>query len=184
MTWTKWLIGVLVLFVMAPLPAEDLSPANEILGQWYTEGNESKVVVVERGGKFFGTIIWLSEPLYTAEEPDGDAGKPKRNKNASDPVEQKKPIIGLEVLKNFAYDADDKSWSGGTIYDPNNGRTYKCVIRMQADPKGVDGKSLHVRGYIGIPQLGRTTVWYRVPVDQMEKSKVKLENAKIEPKSE
>jgi hypothetical protein len=26
-----------------------------------------------------------------------------------------------------------------------------------------------VRGYIGIPTLGRTTIWYRVPKEQMEK---------------
>ncbi len=153
--------------------AEDPVPADEILGQWYTDGNESIVVVTQTDGKYFGKIIWLSEPLYTKDEPDGDAGKPKRNKNASEPADQKKPIIGLQVLKNFAYDADDKSWSGGTIYDPNNGRTYKCVVRMQEDAKGIDGKSLHVRGYIGIPQLGRTTVWYRVPEDKMQKVETK-----------
>ncbi len=162
-----------MVFVAGYLAAEDLAPKDEILGQWYTEANESIVVVVEKEGKYFGTIIWLSEPIYPAEEPDGDAGKPKRNKNASDPVEQRKPIIGLQVLGDFAYDADDKSWSGGTIYDPNNGRTYKCVVRMQEDAKGIGGKSLHVRGYIGIPYLGRTTVWYRVLPDKMEKVEAK-----------
>ena len=164
-----WMAVALVFWGVGLASAEDPAPANEILGQWYTQDNESQVVVVEKDGKFFGTIIWLTEPLYPAEEPDGDAGKPKRDKNNSDAKAQKKPILGLQVLKNFSYDAADKSWSGGTIYDPNNGRTYKCVIRMQDDAKGIDGKSLHVRGYIGIPQLGRTTLWYRVPPDKMEK---------------
>ena len=164
-----WATMAAIVLMTGFCSAEDLSPADEILGQWYTENNESIVVVTQKDGKYFGKIIWLSEPIYPKDEPDGDAGKPKRNKNASDPVEQRKPVIGLQVLKNFAYDADDKSWSGGTIYDPKNGRTYKCVVRIQEDAKGIDGKSLHVRGYVGIPYLGRTTVWYRVPPEKIKK---------------
>ncbi len=153
--------------------AADAPPADEILGQWYTEDNESIVVVVNKAGRYYGTIIWLSEPNYPAEEPDGDAGKPKRNKNHPEKAHQKEPILGLQVLKDFGYNAADKAWDSGTIYDPNNGRTYKCVIRFQEDPKGIDGKSLHVRGYIGIPTLGRTTIWYRVPAEKMQKVEAK-----------
>lgn len=149
--------------------AADTPPADEIVGQWYTADNASIVTVVNKGGKFYGTIIWLAEPNYPANEPDGDAGKPKRNKNHPEKARQKDPIIGLQVLKDFVYNAADKTWDSGTIYDPDNGRTYKCVIRFQDDPKGIDGKSLHVRGYIGIPTLGRTTIWYRVPEDKMQK---------------
>lgn len=167
----KRLLGALAItgVVMSLSFAADAPPADEILGQWYTADNASKVVVVNKGGKYYGTIIWLAEPNYPADEPDGDAGKPKRDKNNSNEAAQKKPIIGLQVLKDFTYNTSDKTWDSGTIYDPENGRTYKCVIRIQDDPKGIDGKSLHVRGYIGIPTLGRTTIWYRVPPDQMEK---------------
>jgi len=70
------------------------------------------------------------------------------------------------VLKGFSYDASDDKWDGGTIYDPENGKTYKCVIRI-ADEKASNGMTkLNVRGYIGIPALGRTTVWVRVPKDK------------------
>lgn len=164
-----WMALSMVLLLAGRVFAED-APADALLGQWYTAGNESKVEVIKRDGKYFGTIIWLSEPNYDASEPDGDAGKPKRDKNNPDKEAQKKPVIGLQVLKNFVYNASDQTWDSGTIYDPNNGRTYKCVIRFQDDPKGVDGKSLHVRGYIGIPTLGRTTIWYRVPKEEMEKT--------------
>jgi len=44
-------------------------------------------------------------------------------------------------------------WSGGTILDPENGKTYRCKIWLD------DGK-LKVRGYLGI--LFRTQTWYRV----------------------
>jgi len=161
--------AVLAISISMGVAAED-TPGDALLGQWYTADDESKVEVIQNDGKFYGTIIWLKEPNYGPDEPDGDAGKPKRDKNNPDKEAQKKPVIGIQVLKNFVYNASDNTWDSGTIYDPNNGRTYKCVIRFQDDPKGVDGKSLHVRGYIGIPTLGRTTVWYRVPKDQMEKT--------------
>ncbi len=164
------MLGVLLGAIAFAGSAAADDAADELLGQWYTADNESKVEVIKKDGKYFGTIIWLSEPNYGADEPDGDAGKPKRDKNNPDKVAQKKPVIGIEVLKNFSHVPAEKTWEGGTIYDPNNGRTYKCVIRFQSDPKGIDGKSLHVRGYIGIPTLGRTTVWYRVPKDEMEKT--------------
>jgi len=162
--------AVVVVMAAGVGSASDTPPADEILGQWYTADNASIVTVVKKGGKYYGTIIWLTEPNYPATEPDGDAGKPKRDKNNADKAAQKKPIIGLQVLKDFAYNAAEKAWDSGTIYDPENGRTYKCVIRFQDDPKGIDGKSLHVRGYIGIPTLGRTTIWYRVPEEKIVKT--------------
>jgi uncharacterized protein (DUF2147 family) len=150
--------------------AED-APGDELLGQWYTEDDESKVEVIKTDGKYFGTIIWLSEPNYEAD--DAEAGRPKRDRENPDAAKRNDPVIGIQVLKNFHYVPGDQTWEGGTIYDPANGRTYKCVIRFKDDPKGVDGKSLHVRGYIGIPTLGRTTVWYRVPQEEMEPSAAK-----------
>jgi len=40
------------------------------------------------------------------------------------------------------------------IYDPKNGKTYSCKMTYK-------GKTLDIRGYIGISLLGRTTVWER-----------------------
>jgi uncharacterized protein (DUF2147 family) len=168
----RYLAAAMAAVVIAGVAlGEDISPADEILGQWYTDKNESKVQVVKKDGKYYGTIIWLAEPKYPAD--DAEAGKIKHDRFNPNKKAQGNPTIGIQVLKDFTYDAADKSWSGGTIYDPAHGTTYKCVIRVQADPKGVDGKSLFVRGYIGIQILGRTTVWYRVPKDQMEKVEAK-----------
>jgi uncharacterized protein (DUF2147 family) len=140
--------------------------ADEILGYWYTEDDESIVEVEKVDGKYFGTIIWLADPVY--EPGDPEEGQPLRDRENPDKSKQNDPVKGLQVLKEFVYDASDSEWNSGTIYDPANGRTYKCVIRFKPDEKGVDGKALHVRGYIGIPTLGRTTVWYRVPKDELE----------------
>ena len=42
--------------------------------------------------------------------------------------------------------------TGGTVYDPKNGKTYKCKITYQGD-------KLDVRGFVGFSLLGRTAVW-------------------------
>lgn len=157
-------LPILVLTMITALSAVPQEPADVILGQWYTEDDESIVRVVKRDGKYFGAIIWLDEPRY--DNDDKEAGVIKHDRENPDPSLRDKPLIGLQVLKNFTYDSGDEAWTGGTIYDPANGRTYKCVVRLQDDPEAPATPKLHVRGYIGIPALGRTTIWRRVPPDE------------------
>jgi uncharacterized protein (DUF2147 family) len=42
------------------------------------------------------------------------------------------------------------------VLDPHNGKTYKAKITMKDD-----GKKLEMRGYIGMPLLGRSQTWVR-----------------------
>ena len=54
--------------------------------------------------------------------------------------------------------ADDKAvFEGGDILDPNNGKVYKSKMKLVDN-----GAKLDVRGYIGVPLLGRTQSWTRV----------------------
>ena len=96
------------------------------------------------GEKYFGKIVWLqstvdNKPMVDANNPD----EKKRNQ----------PIIGLIMLKSFEFDDDE--WDDGTIYDPENGKTYSCHLTLK------DINTLRVRGYIGIPLFGRTEIWTR-----------------------
>ena len=68
-----------------------------------------------------------------------------------DPDLAKKPVIGDVIIKNFQKKSDTE-FIGGTIYDPKNGKTYSCKMTLK-------GRIVDVRGYIGIPAFGRTTVW-------------------------
>jgi uncharacterized protein (DUF2147 family) len=60
----------------------------------------------------------------------------------------------MELLKDFTFDGDNV-YSGGTVYDPKNGKTYSCKMTL-------DGNSLNIRGYIGISLFGRSVTWTRV----------------------
>lgn len=65
------------------------------------------------------------------------------------------PIIGLRILNGFR--EEDGTYVGGTILDPENGKTYRSRMTLSSD-----GTALEVRGYIGLPAFGRTQTWTRV----------------------
>jgi uncharacterized protein (DUF2147 family) len=130
-------------------PADDT--ADKVQGTWLNEEGTAKVQIFKAAngsfaGKYYGKIVWLKEP--------NENGKPKLDKNNPDEKKRKNPLMGMMLLRDFSYDADDEEWSGGTIYDPKNGKTYSCYMSL-------DGNKLNVRGYIGISLIGRTAVWTR-----------------------
>jgi len=154
---TALLLACALISLLAALPAV-AQPADAVSGLWLTEegdkGGRARVEVKRNEeGTFTGTIVWLEEPLFEPGEPR--AGEPKVDLENPDPALRERPVLGLAILEGFTYDGDG-TWSGGTIYDPANGKTYKARIRLG------DEDTLDVRGYVGIPLFGRTTTWRRV----------------------
>lgn len=122
---------------------------SDILGIWLNQDEDAQVEMFERGGKIYGKLVWLKNPI------DDDTGKAKLDKNNPDDELKKKPLMGLEILKGFTFDGKDE-WEDGEIYDPKNGKTYSCYMAFDEKDK------LKIRGYIGVSLLGRTTYWTRV----------------------
>ena len=118
-----------------------------VLGTWLTGSGKGKVQIYKTGVEYNGKIVWLKEP-------NNDQGKPKMDKHNPDKAKQTEPTLGLNMLKGFVF--NDGKWIDGTIYDPENGKTYSCKITYR------DGK-LDVRGYMGISLIGRTDTWFKVP---------------------
>ena len=121
-------------------------------GLWKTIDDETKqeksfVRISEAGGVYTGTIEKLLDPTKQNSVCD------KCSDDRKD-----KPVLGMTIIKGVKQHGDDKpKWDGGEILDPNNGKTYKVRL-TPAD----GGKRLEVRGYIGMPMLGRTQTWIRV----------------------
>ena len=65
-----------------------------------------------------------------------------------------KPILGMKIMTDLKRDKPGV-WSDGRILDPEEGEIYRVRVATE------DGKKMDVRGYIGIPLLGRTQVWYK-----------------------
>ena len=121
------------------------------VGVWKTIDDDGKteksvVRITDAGGKLNGRI----ETLFDATKKDAVCDK------CSD-ERKDKPLVGLMILRDVAKDTEDQTlWSGGNILDPNNGKVYKSKLKLVDN-----GAKLDVRGYIGVPMLGRTQTWIR-----------------------
>ena len=139
--------AITILFVPLFLHAQ----ANKIEGTWYNDEKTSTIEITKgTNGKYVGKINWLDEP--------NEYGKPKLDKENGDSKLAKRPILGLTIVKNFIYDSKSKKWEEGSIYDPDNGKTYDCFAWFE------DGNfsNLYLKGYVaGIKALGRKTIWTR-----------------------
>ncbi len=124
--------------------------SRQIVGCWLTQKGDAVVQFYDEGGRnegrFLGRLAWLKEP-------NGDNGRPALDENNPAPALRSHPILGL-VIVHVAYSGRG-SWKG-TVYDPDNGKTFSCHISMS----GPD--TLKLRGYLGISLFGRTETWKRV----------------------
>jgi uncharacterized protein (DUF2147 family) len=66
------------------------------------------------------------------------------------------PMLGLTIVKSMR--RDGLKYQDGSILDPRDGTVYHA--QMELSP---DGKKLAVRGYLGVPLLGQTQTWTRLP---------------------
>lgn len=127
--------------------------ANAILGNWVVDGGSARIEIEASESGYSGRIMTLKEPTYRADEQQGKVGQPRLDSHNPDPQLRERPLVGIKLLNGFRFDGQE--WVDGTIYDPNNGKTYQSTLSLQ--PNG----ELHVRGYVGISLVGRTTVWER-----------------------
>ena len=121
--------------------------AQDVVGKWKLDDGSAIVEVYKNGDSFNGKIVWLQDPT----EPDGT---PAVDNNNPDPKLRSRQLIGLNMLSGLKKTGSE--YTGGTIYDPGNGKTYNCSMKVEGDVLKVRG-SLDKRGL-----LGRTMDWFRV----------------------
>jgi uncharacterized protein (DUF2147 family) len=70
---------------------------------------------------------------------------------------QNKPLLGLRILSGMKR-KDTFNFEGGSITDPDDGKTYRCHIRIAED-----GHSLQLTGYLHMEWIGQSEIWKKVP---------------------
>ena len=126
--------------------ADTMSP----VGVWRTIDDKTKkersiIRITEVNGELRGVVEKIFDQL-------GD--DPQHLCRKCDGERKDKPIVGMTILWGLKKDGD--GWSGGEILDPKNGKTYRAKMTLSED-----GKSLKVRGFIGVSLIGRTQTWLR-----------------------
>ena len=112
--------------------------AQGVLGKWYTEAGDAQVEIYQSGDKLNGKIVWLEQGPETKDKHNPDAKLHSRK------------LMGVNILSGLS--KPKEKWEGGRIYNPKNGKNYKCSIWL-------DGDQLKVRGYIGM--FYETQTWKR-----------------------
>lgn len=110
-----------------------------------TQQPKSLVRISEAAGVLSGRVEQILDPAKAASRCDACSDDRKDQ-----------PVLGLTVLRNVRAEGDGQ-WGGGDILDPNNGKVY----RVRLTPED-GGRRLVVRGYVGLPALGRSQTWQRV----------------------
>jgi len=140
-----------LLFIFFITPKVFSQEEDKVVGYWLTQDGDSQVKIFKaKNGNYYGNIKWLKTP--TRE--DGSIKLDDKNPDAD---LSKKQILGLQILKGFSFNEDEKEWVDGTIYDPKSGKTYKCFMWFD---KGND-VILHVKGFIGFSVIGSKVDWTR-----------------------
>ena len=112
--------------------------AQGIMGKWITEAGDALVEIYQQGDKINGKIVWLQQ------------GPETKDKHNPDNKLKERKLMGVNILSGLSKSKD--KWEGGKIYNPKNGKTYKCTIWLE-------GNNLKVRGYLGI--FYETQTWKR-----------------------
>lgn len=133
-----------MIFMLMPLVA---AFAQDVVGKWKLEDGSAIVEVYKSGDVYNGKIVWLKNPTEADGTPAVDDLNP-------DPALRNRQLIGLNMLSGLKKDGGE--YTGGKIYDPGNGKTYNCSMKVEGDILKVRG-SLDKRGL-----LGRTMDWFRV----------------------
>ncbi len=145
----------LLTVLAAVLAASAAAAQNTPAGLWKTIDDHAKkerslVRVVDSNGVLSARIEKLLDPQAKLDRVCDQCSDDRKDK----------PVVGLEIVRGVKKNADSDAepvWDGGTILDPENGKSYK--VRM-TPLEG--GKKLQVRGYVGSPVFGRSQVWVRV----------------------
>ena len=124
-----------------------VSSAQDVIGKWKLEDGSAIVEVYQDGNVYNGKIVWLKNPT----EADGTPALDDKNPDKS---LRSRQVLGLNMLHGLK--ADGSKYAGGKIYDPGNGKTYNCSMKVEGDILRVRG-SLDAKGL-----LGRTMDWFRV----------------------
>ena len=125
--------------------AESDSP----VGNWKTFDDKtgrakSIVQIAEENGELTGKV------LEVLESPAG----PHPLCQPCEGERKDKPVEGMTIL--WGAKKNGASWEDGEILDPENGKIYRVMLTLLGS-----GQKLAVRGYIGIPAIGRYQIWQR-----------------------
>lgn len=120
-------------------------------GRWLSQKRRNQVQIYRQGNRYYGKIVWMLEPNDLA------SNQPKCDKFNPDASMRSRTLVGMNIMSDLQYTGEN-AWTGGQIYNPEDGRTYGCELSLR------DANTMDVRAYmLGMKMIGKTITWTRVP---------------------
>lgn len=140
-------------FLALVVPGYTLTGEQTPVGLWQGIDDQTKqptgwFLITDHGGVYDGIIAKMF--LQPGEDANVVCDQCKDDRHNH-------PWLGLEIIRGMRPEGEAK-FGGGTILDPRDGKIYKATMKVTPD-----GKTLIVRGYIGIELLGQNQYWSRLP---------------------
>jgi uncharacterized protein (DUF2147 family) len=110
-------IGLAALLAGLAGAAHAADPAE---GEWVTPGGAARVRIgpcAIHAERLCGVIVWLETARIDSHNPD--------------PKLRARSIVGIPFLSGFHREGPGH-WTGGSIYDPEGGKTYDSKMQVQA----------------------------------------------------
>ena len=149
----KNLFVLITLLLSVGLSAQNFTKA-DYTGKWRTyddntgEPNGKVEIYFSKGAL---EVKVLEGPyVYNA---DGSLRKDVKN---PDPKLRSRYVKGMNFLYGFEWNAEDKAFVKGKVYDSRTGKTYSAKLQL------VDKNKLKLTGYMGITLFGKTVYWTRL----------------------
>ena len=124
--------GLVGLIIAVTAVMTGAAVAGDPSGTWVMANGKVTIRVSKCSAKLCARIVALKEPL-------DKSGLPKVDKLNPNPSLRNRPLIGLMLVSNMA-PAGDNNWAG-TIYNPDDGRTYSASLKLS-------GRVIRVKGCV------------------------------------
>jgi uncharacterized protein (DUF2147 family) len=132
-----------MIVALAGLLAGTQAPA-DVVGRWKTESRNGVVEITRCGPSICGRLV----------SSDGIRASPQlKDAKNKDAAQRSRTLKGVMLIWGFTGSGGE--WTGGQIYNPEDGKTYKSTVTLE------NPTTLKVRGCIFVP-LCKTQRWTRI----------------------
>lgn len=97
--------------------APALAASEGPIGTWLTEERDSKIRVANCGKALCATIVWAKETGVDSNNPN--------------PSLRSRSIVGIDLTRDMK--PDGSGAYAGSIYNPENGKTYQATIKRKGE---------------------------------------------------
>ena len=137
-----------ILFLVITLVSFSQNNPDAILGKWMTTSGDCIVEVYKLNTEYKAKVLWFKEGKKHMHD-----WTDEKNPN---PSLRSRKILGMDVVDGLHYDADEKQWVDGVIYDASSGKKWDSVAWL------TDENYLKVKGFWVFKFLSETKTFKRV----------------------